>query len=198
MNVSVEPANGLQCTTCHNAIPEFTLYEVTEVKFPSGATVSLDPESNLCLSCHQGRESTVSVNKAIGDTEDDTVSETLTFRNVHYFAAGATRFGTEVQGAYEYADKEYLGLFEHTRSASACTDCHGAHDLEVDTAACFECHEEMPDETAIHDIKYTLEDWDGNGEDEDGIYLRDREYARDSLGGPPGLCHRDRGHIHCL
>jgi hypothetical protein len=193
VNVSVTPANGFQCTTCHNAIPEFTRHEVAEVKFPSGATVTLDPDSNLCLSCHQGRESTVSVNKAIGDTEADTVSETLAFRNVHYFAAGATRFGTEVKGAYEYEGKEYLGFFEHTRSMQGCTDCHGAHSLEVDTAACFECHEEMPDETAIQDIKYTLEDWDGNGDDEDGIYLeiqsmRDallvalQAYAKDTVG----------------
>jgi hypothetical protein len=182
VNISAEPANGFQCTTCHNDLVEFTRYEVEKVTFPSGATVTLDPESNLCLSCHQGRESTVSVNRVIGVTEDDTVSEALTFRNVHYFAAGATRFGTEVQGAYEYAGKEYLGFFDHTRSMNACADCHGAHSLEVDAVACYECHEEMPDETAIFDIKYTLEDWDGDGDDEEGLYyeidaLRETLYA---------------------
>ena len=193
VNVSVAPANGLQCTTCHNDLQEYTRYEVAEVKFPSGATVTLDPDSNLCLSCHQGRESTVSVNRVIGDTEADTVSETLTFRNVHYFAAGATRFGTEVQGAYEYEGKEYVGFFDHTKSMNACADCHGAHSLEVDAAACFECHEEMPDETAIFDIKYTLEDWDGDGDSEEGLYyeidtLREellaalQTYATDTVG----------------
>lgn len=170
VNISAESSNGFQCTTCHNALPEFTLYEVESVTFPSGASVSLDAESNLCLACHQGRESTVSVNRAIGSTEADTVSETLAFRNIHYFAAGATRFGTEVKGAYEYDGKEYVGFFNHTRSMNSCTDCHGAHSLEIDTVACFECHEEMPTEDAVHDIKYTLEDWDGNGDTEDGLY----------------------------
>ena len=181
VNISVTPSNGFQCTTCHNAIPEFTRYEVAEVKFPSGATVNLDPESNLCLSCHQGRESTVSVNKAIGDLDADTVSDTLAFRNVHYFAAGATRFGTEVKGAYEYDGKEYLGLFKHTKSMSACIDCHGAHSLEVDTVACFDCHEEMPDETAVQDIKYTLEDWDGNGNADEGLFYEIQTMQADLL-----------------
>jgi hypothetical protein len=170
VNISAEPANGFQCSTCHNAMPEFTRYEVADVTFPSGETVSSDPESNLCMSCHQGRESTVSVNAAIGDLGDDTVSDTLSFINVHYFAAGATRYGTEAKGAYEYTGKEYFGLFDHTRSMSSCVDCHSPHSGEVDTEACYDCHEEMPDETAIHDIKYTLEDWDGNGDDEEGLY----------------------------
>jgi hypothetical protein len=180
VNVSVTPSNGLQCATCHSDVSTFTLREVGEVTFPSGATVSLDEQSNLCLECHQGRESTVSVNRVIGDTEDDTVSETLTFRNVHYFAAGATRFGTEVKGAYEYDGKEYVGFFDHTRSMNACTDCHGAHSLEVDSAACFECHEEMPDETALFDIKYNLEDWDGDGDEEEGLYY-EIQMLRESL-----------------
>ena len=31
----------------------------------------------------------------------------LRFLNVHYFAAGATLFGTEAKGAYEYNGKTY-------------------------------------------------------------------------------------------
>ena len=52
------------------------------------------------MQCHQGRESTVSLDKVIGDTEADAQAETLRFLNPHYFAAGATRYGTEAKGAY--------------------------------------------------------------------------------------------------
>jgi hypothetical protein len=37
--------------------------------------------------CHQGRSSTASVNRALGD-EIETPDETIRFTNIHYFAAG--------------------------------------------------------------------------------------------------------------
>jgi len=99
VNVAEPLANGMLCTTCHDfSAGEYARYEVTEVEFPSGAMLdSGNPDSNLCLNCHQGRESTVSVNRAIGDNDADTVVEGLGFRNVHYFAAGATLFGTKAK-----------------------------------------------------------------------------------------------------
>lgn len=171
VNISAEPSNGFQCTTCHNDLVEFTLYEVAQVKFPSGATVSADPESNLCLNCHQGRESTVSVNRVIGNTEADTVSASLTFRNIHYFAAGATRYGTEVKGAYEYDGKEYVGFFDHTDDMNACNDCHMTHRLEVDAAACADCHDdiEIASVEDLRNIRYYFDDWDGDGDEEEGL-----------------------------
>ncbi|MEZ4869631.1 MAG: hypothetical protein R3C14_50365 [Caldilineaceae bacterium] len=169
VTISQPPSNGLQCTTCHNDLQEFTRYEVKEVKFPSGAVVTPpDQNSGLCLNCHQGRESTVSVNKLIGDTEADTVSDSLRFLNVHYFAAGATRFGTEAKGAYEYADKEYAGFFDHS-NVSSCTDCHGAHSLEVDWESCIECHEEVETKEDIFAIRYYFDDWDGDGNTDEGV-----------------------------
>ena len=61
VNVSAQPANGFQCSNCHDDLQEFTRYQVEEVKFPSGALLSTDdPDSNLCINCHQGRESGVS------------------------------------------------------------------------------------------------------------------------------------------
>ncbi len=67
---------------------------------------SEDADMNLCMNCHQGRASTVGVNKLTKGLDDDTVSDKLRFQNVHYFAAGATRFGTEAKGAYEYDGKK--------------------------------------------------------------------------------------------
>src|SRR5690606_5667698 len=88
---SREPSNSLECTTCHSDLSEFTVYTVDQVTMPSGVVVTFGEEepSNICLNCHQGRESTVSVNNAISraGVGDDEVSDALTFRNVHYFAA---------------------------------------------------------------------------------------------------------------
>jgi hypothetical protein len=84
VSVSEPPASGFLCTTCHDALPEFTRYEVTAVEFPSGAELDTgNLDSNICLNCHQGRQSTVSVNRAIEGLAADAVSEDLGFRNVH-------------------------------------------------------------------------------------------------------------------
>jgi hypothetical protein len=46
-------SNGLNCATCHNDVTTFTRYEVEDVTFPSGLTVTTgDSDSNLCLNCH--------------------------------------------------------------------------------------------------------------------------------------------------
>ena len=56
--------------------------------------------------CHQGRESTVSVEKKISDayaattnpiTSDDTVSTAVSFINIHYFAAAGSLYGREAK-----------------------------------------------------------------------------------------------------
>ena len=68
---TAEPANGFACETCHNDLTKFTLYPVKGVPFPSGKTVSFSEKddkgaykdavpANLCLECHQGRQSTAS------------------------------------------------------------------------------------------------------------------------------------------
>ncbi len=193
VNVSVAPSNGLACSTCHDDLVEFTRYEVQSVKFPSGAVIdSGDPDTNLCMNCHQGRESTVSVDKLIGSTEPDAQSESLRFLNPHYFAAGATRYGTEAKGAYEYADKEYVGFFDHG-GVNNCSDCHMTHALEVDAESCIECHSEVETADDLVNIRYTYTDYDGNGDDQEGVYfeiqsMRDtlwaaaQQYAADTVG----------------
>jgi len=161
-NISNEPTSGLWCETCHNSAEWPAVYALETVTFPSGAEVGFaeKPSANLCLNCHQGRESTVSVNRAIGDAGDDTVVEGLSFRNVHYFAAGATLFGTDVKGVYEYEGKTYAGQFAHVADFSTCVDCHDMHGLNVKEQTCQGCHQTDDPKN----IRMTLtEDYDGDG-----------------------------------
>ncbi len=202
-NVAInQPAsNGLACSTCHNNVGEFTIYEVESVKFPSGAVLALDdPGSNLCLNCHQGRESTVSVNNAIGDLGDDEVSDSLGFRNIHYFAAGATLFGTEAQGAYEFEGQEYNGQNVHVNAFNACTECHGTHTLDVQYAECADCHENVATMDDLVNIRFDEDDeapvdYDGDGDVTEGIageidtlaellYAAFQNYAATTIGTP--------------
>jgi len=171
-NIAVEPANSLACSTCHSDFSEFGLHSdsLADVTFPSGAKVTFGEEepANICLNCHQGRESTVSVNRAISGAGvgDDEVSPALAFRNIHYFAAGASLFGAEAQGAYQYADKEYNGRFEHARRMETCIDCHTEHTLELRVDLCTDCHEDVE---TVEDVRLIrMEDDDVDPVDYDG------------------------------
>lgn len=160
--ISNAPTSGLWCESCHNTAEWPAVYALETVTFPSGAKVGFTdkPSANLCLNCHQGRESTVSVNRAIGDAGDDVVVEGLSFRNVHYFAAGATLFGTDAKGVYEYEGKTYAGQYAHVVGFSTCVDCHDVHGLDVKAQTCQGCHQ-TDDPTTI---RMTLtEDYDGDG-----------------------------------
>lgn len=161
-NISNAPTSGLWCETCHNSAEWPAVYALETVTFPSGAEVGFTdkPSANLCLNCHQGRESTVSVDRAIGEAGDDDVVEGLSFRNVHYFAAGATLFGTDAKGVYEYEGKTYAGQYAHVVGFSTCVDCHDVHGLNVKAQTCQGCHQTDNPEN----IRMTLtEDYDGDG-----------------------------------
>jgi hypothetical protein len=134
--------NNTGCATCHNDLVKFTRYEVKTVAFPRGAVLGFekDLDSNLCIECHQGRESTVSVNKALAGQAPDTVNPKLGFKNVHYLAAGVTLFGTQAKGAYEYAGKTYADKFAHTTGLDSCVGCHDVHTQQVKVEACKGCH----------------------------------------------------------
>lgn len=201
VNVSVTPSNGLACATCHNDLAEFTVHEVTSVQFPSGAVVETEGISGLCMNCHQGRESTVSVNRLIGDLEDDATSDTLRFLNVHYFAAGATRYGTEAKGAYEYEGKEYVGFFDHV-NLNECNDCHDTHSLDVDPDTCGMCHDVETRED-LRTIRDLFIDWDGDGSDDEGLaeeidtlvetlYATLQDYATNTAG--TGIVYDNHSH----
>ena len=170
VNTSQAPSNSFLCTTCHTDFETYGVYEIAAVKFPSGAVVSMEGTgNNLCLSCHQGRSSTATVNAAVSGLEEDTVPErALRFSNIHYFAAGATLFGDEVQGAYQYAGLDYLGRYNHVPGFQTCTDCHGAHELALNTDKCFTCHAGV---ATVQDIRGPLSqaDYDGDGDTTEGL-----------------------------
>jgi hypothetical protein len=177
-NISNPIANGFLCSNCHNGESWPDRYEVASVKFPSGAEVSLGgkdaegkfvaDDANLCIACHQGRESKVSVDNTIKAFSDDEVSDKIRFRNIHYFAAGATLFGADVQGAYLYDGKEYRGQNLHASDEgkmNKCTDCHDVHALEPKVESCETCH----DTTDPYAIREDALDYDGDGDTTEGV-----------------------------
>jgi hypothetical protein len=160
VNTSQPIANGFQCATCHNDLQEYTIFEVADVKFPSGAVIdSGHPDSNLCMNCHMGRESGVSVDRLIGDAAPDDQAEGLRFLNPHYFAAGATRWGAEANGAYQYEGKEYEGFLRPRRRRSCPVPRLPQHAPPGSSNVndCTECHEEVEGPENLLDIRYTLD-----------------------------------------
>ncbi len=135
-------------------------------KDANGNLVPVD--ANLCIECHQGRESTTSVNNAIRSAAvgDDEASETLRFRNPHYFAAGATLFGDEAKGAYQYDGKTYVGRNAHVAGFDTCTACHGTHELEIKFEACSTCHAGA---ASPQDIRMSTVDFDGDADVTEGL-----------------------------
>jgi hypothetical protein len=169
--IATETITGFQCSTCHDESAFPALYDVASVPFPSGASVTFeDTKANICIECHQGRQSTVSVNKALKDLEPDTVSDKIRFLNVHYFAAGATLFGSDVQGAYQYEGKEYLGQFQHVAGFNTCINCHSAHELGVQVDACSACHPVVKTAEDLKLIRMSTTDYDGDGNTTEGIF----------------------------
>ncbi|HYA05965.1 MAG TPA: polyheme membrane-associated cytochrome C [Xanthobacteraceae bacterium] len=161
-------ANGLACTNCHADLLTYARQAVAKVTFPSGLTVdSGNNDTNLCTTCHQGRESTLSVNKAIAGLPLDTPDPKLNFIHVHFYGAGATRYGTEAKGGYEYDGKTYVGRFAHMPNVSTCTGCHQPHGGEVKIDRCGGCHDGIRTIADLANIRVsTRGDFDGNGKEE--------------------------------
>ena len=181
----------ITCYVCHNEATS-TLDNVT---FPSGKRIGgLGPEAR-CITCHQGRASTETVDIAIAKanaTEDDTPSADLAFVNSHS-TSGATPFGTEAQGAYEYSGKTYQGRFVRGDDFFTCIRCHDQHSLKVKVETCSECHNF--DGVDVRNIRVNTTDFDGNGNTAEGVayeiehihaklYVAIQAYARDVVGVP--------------
>jgi hypothetical protein len=171
-NIATEPANGFMCVTCHNQAEWPARYVVDDVSFPGGARLTFGEakESNLCMLCHQGRSSTVTVNRALGDRPADTVDDKIAFSNIHYFAAGATVFGNDAQGAYQFDGKKYVGLHPHVAQAGLeCKSCHDVHALEVKVDTCAGCHAGASDPKNPDTFRMDATDWDGDGNTTEGV-----------------------------
>jgi hypothetical protein len=132
---------GLDCVGCHDGLIPDTIYSdlgtygfLDPVQFPSLLTADYGNPSNICMSCHQGRYSTVQVDEVIAASAGP-----YEFLNIHYYAAGATLFGTQVKGGYEYTGTTYVGqnaFTAHTGLAPAllndCVSCHMNSDAADD------------------------------------------------------------------
>lgn len=182
------------CLTCHNA----KAVELSAVAFPSGVVVEdLGPDAR-CIACHQGRSSGPTVEKKIVDlalADDDVTNETLTFQNIHYFAAAATKFGSTAKGGYEYADHYYTPKFDHVPGLDTCINCHNQHTLEVRVDVCGDCHTGTTSVAALDDLRMfgSTGDYDGDGDTTEGLrqevaglgatlMLAIQKYAKDKLG----------------
>jgi hypothetical protein len=198
-------ANGFMCVTCHDGANFPNRYAITQVTFPSGKALSfakdadgknVADDSNLCILCHQGRESSTSVNNALRGKEDDTPDKAIGFKNIHYLAAGATLFGSNAAGAYQYAGKEYAGQNMHAAPDGAvnkCQDCHDVHALEPKLELCEGCHGTVKPEEIRAPEDATDYDGDGNvtegtkGEIEtliEALYAEIQTYAETTAGTP--------------
>ncbi|HET7090976.1 MAG TPA: cytochrome c3 family protein [Anaerolineae bacterium] len=198
-------SNGFMCTTCHNAEAFPERYAIAQVTFPSGKTLSfaqdadgknVADDSNLCILCHQGRESSTSVDNYLSGKEDDTPDGNLSFKNIHYLSAGATLFGAEAAGGYQYAGKIYVGQNMHAQPTGAvnkCKDCHDVHALEPKVETCQGCHgtDQVEEIRAPGDTV----DYDGDGDTTEGtkgemdtlaeaLYAQIQTYAETTAGTP--------------
>ncbi|MBW1756734.1 MAG: chitobiase/beta-hexosaminidase C-terminal domain-containing protein [Deltaproteobacteria bacterium] len=155
------PTTTVDCWSCHN---NFNLFENQEtryddlatntalepVAFPSGDTATLSNASNMCMGCHQGRSSGVDVDNATANTvvQAPTDYPSYNFINIHYFAAAATFFGSDVQGGYEYEGSTYRGqntfVGLHTLDGRTLVDCIGCHMNASDDPGDKERHTFLP------------------------------------------------------
>jgi hypothetical protein len=191
----------VECNACHNEKAALK----TSVTFPSGVVVDgLGAEAN-CMECHQGRESTDSVNEAIADANpanDDEMLPDQGFINVHYYPAAATRWGGIVRGGYLYEaqEKVYDILFRHAPGLERCQDCHDPHSNQVRLDVCSNCHNVtvVEDLRDIRMMSSTTRDYDGDGNTDEGLFfeidtLREmllqgiRNYANEVLARP--ICY---------
>ncbi len=173
------PSNGIQCVACHNTVTPTK----DGVVFPSGIEMTGLGSEARCMECHQGRESKVSVDKQIADfkvTDLDAVVKPMTvdgkevpfgFRNVHYFAAAATQYGTQAKGGYEYDDMSYDGKFQHPAPYDTCVGCHNSHTLALDVKECATCHAGVAKVEDLAKIRMpgSLMDYDGDGDAKEGV-----------------------------
>ena len=159
----------IECEACHND----AAVALDSVTFPSGAHVPDLGAEARCMQCHQGRESTVSMDAhiAAAGVGDDEQSAALSFRNIHYFAAGVTLYGGLAQGAYQYAGMIYDGKNPHVVSHDTCIECHDAHTLEVKVQECRACHTDVVSKADLGDIRMagSVRDYDGDGDDMEGL-----------------------------
>ncbi len=197
VNAAAPLGTVVSCGACHTEEGDGTtlwdkraIYTALDnVLFPSGLRASLADDSNMCMVCHQGRAAKTTVDDAIAANPAGPYS----FINIHYFAAAATLFGTEVKGGYEYDNLVYVGRFDHASPfRDTCIKCHmgraddlleNNHTFEPKTTYCLPCHGAAianPSDPAhpFRDIRFPTQaggtlgiDFDGDGNATEGLYF---------------------------
>lgn len=195
VNAPVPVGEVVDCDACHND----KAAALTSVTFPSGLVATNLGKEARCMVCHQGRESTVSVEAKVTAArtdnpalDDDTVSSKISFTNIHYFAAGASLYGREAAGAYLYAEpggdasdlylttlpqrKAYDRKFTHVARYDTCIECHDPHTQQVRVSDCAACHVDAQGNPVssyadLREIRMagTINDFDGDGNAAEGI-----------------------------
>ena len=156
------PIGGVvDCETCHDP----KLSTITEITFPSGVKHPVVGVEAACMTCHQGRESGLSVAKATEGMTDDAPNAKLRFINPHYKPAAATNLGGYGQAGYQYSGKTYSGRFLHAKPIATCVSCHDPHSLKVAEETCLTCHQTgNPADIRVQHVSF-----DGSGNIEKGI-----------------------------
>lgn len=165
VNSAAHIGSVLYCNACHNE----AAHTMDTVVFPGGAEVTDLGRWANCMRCHQGRTSTETVRQATEGLGPDEVSEALSFINVHYAVAAATRHGGDTSVGYEYEGQDYAGWYPHTPDYDACTECHDAHSTHIDPAACEPCHSNVVSYGDLYEIRESDVDYDGDGDRDEGI-----------------------------
>ena len=153
-------AQGIQCVACHNPVAS----NLNEVAFPgfetdkdgnpvpyvvtglamislSGLPSGTRIQGSVLMhkSCNfQGGQILDAVVAPIKDDQGKDV--TFGFRNIHYFAAAATLYGTEVKAATSMMASSMMPSSPCGRLRDTCTGCHDPHTLQVKVDECAACH----------------------------------------------------------
>lgn len=182
----------IECEACHHPAAE----SLDNVKFPSGALVTGLGAEVACMACHQDRSSTTAVNEAIvGSGAGDNEIMGLGFLNHHHLPAGATLYGSEVKGAYEYTGRTYRGSYLHTAGYETCLNCHDPHALSLEPGDCGSCHPGAVTPADYRLIRTTPGDFDGDGSQTEGLaqeietmqqalYASIQDYGANTIGTP--------------
>lgn len=161
----------VDCQTCHADAAN----SLDWVEFDSGATLTGLGAEARCMTCHQGRGSTDSVDAVITEAGvgDDEVSDMLGFENIHYYPAGATLYAGQARGGYQYEGQVYDRRFRHVPEHNTCVGCHDPHTTAVRFDECQRCHEDAVDSQGVRDVRMIASmgvDYDGDGDTTVGVY----------------------------
>lgn len=189
VNQAVPAGSTVECEACHNDISE----RRSSAVMPSGLELFDLGANSDCLECHQGRNSTLSVDEIVSGLPDDRVNRDLRFISIHNNAAGPTQYGTQAKGGYQYDGEVYLGRYEHALEINSCTACHDAHTLAIDARRCSACHLGVDSTEDLAAIRLTNIDFDGDGDTSDGLASEIETLSEDLLLAIQAYAARGKG-----